>query len=132
MPDVDAAVFDSLAVAVEFVAARGGGCVYTEAYGTPGVYHLELPPGVWLAPPRPPDAPVRCAPLRYGCPDGDDRVPVAHDYATLVRLVDSGARRVAVSGTIHLPDGASLRLHRGVDYVFTPGETVVIKTGGEA
>jgi hypothetical protein len=49
---VDAALFDNLKQAVEFVAERGGGVVYTELAGTKFAQSLKLPPNVELKPRR--------------------------------------------------------------------------------
>ena len=45
---VDAALFDNLKDAIDFVAARGGGVVYTELAGTKFAESLKLPPDVEL------------------------------------------------------------------------------------
>jgi hypothetical protein len=50
---VDAALFDNVKEAVEFVAERGGGVVYTELAGTKFAESLKLPPNVELKPRRP-------------------------------------------------------------------------------
>ena len=50
---VDAELFDSLADAIAFVAACGGGVVYTDWAGTPHVEGLKLPPNVRLEASRP-------------------------------------------------------------------------------
>jgi hypothetical protein len=47
---VDAGLFDDLNQAIEFVAERGGGAVYTELAGTKFAQSLKLPPGVELKP----------------------------------------------------------------------------------
>ena len=49
---VDAALFDNLKQAVEFVAERGGGVVYTELAGTQYAQSLTLPANVELKPRR--------------------------------------------------------------------------------
>lgn len=49
---VDAALFDNVKQAVEFVAERGGGVVYTELAGTKFAQSLKLPPNVELKPRR--------------------------------------------------------------------------------
>jgi hypothetical protein len=49
---VDAALFDNLKQAVEFVAERGGGVVYTELAGTKFAENLKLPENVQLKPRR--------------------------------------------------------------------------------
>ena len=49
---VDAALFDNVKQAVEFVAERGGGVVYTELAGTKFAESLKLPPNVELKPRR--------------------------------------------------------------------------------
>ena len=49
---VDAALFDNVKQAVEFVAERGGGVVYTELAGTKFAQSLKLPPEVELKPRR--------------------------------------------------------------------------------
>jgi hypothetical protein len=49
---VDAALFDNVKEAVEFVAERGGGVVYTELAGTKFAQSLKLPPNVELNPRR--------------------------------------------------------------------------------
>jgi hypothetical protein len=49
---VDAALFDNVKEAVEFVAERGGGVVYTELAGTKFAESLKLPPNVELKPRR--------------------------------------------------------------------------------
>jgi hypothetical protein len=49
---VDAALFDNVKQAVEFVAERGGGVVYTELAGTKFAQSLKLPPDVELKPRR--------------------------------------------------------------------------------
>jgi hypothetical protein len=49
---VDAALFDNLKQAVEFVAERGGGVVYTELAGTKFAENLKLPDNVQLKPRR--------------------------------------------------------------------------------
>ena len=53
---VDAELFDSLGEAIAFVAAAGGGVVYTELAGTPHVRDLKLPGNVRLEPARPAEA----------------------------------------------------------------------------
>jgi hypothetical protein len=50
---VDVELFDSLAEAIAFVAAHGGGVVHTEAANSDQVKSLELPKNVRLEPPRP-------------------------------------------------------------------------------
>lgn len=50
---VDAELFDSLQEAIAFVAARGGGVVYTEAAATPFAKSLTLPDNVRLELRRP-------------------------------------------------------------------------------
>lgn len=50
---VDAELFDSLEEAIAFVAARGGGVVYTEAAETEYAKNLTLPDNVQLEPTRP-------------------------------------------------------------------------------
>lgn len=47
---VDAALFDDVKQAIDFVAERGGGVVYTELAGTQFAQSLKLPPGVELKP----------------------------------------------------------------------------------
>jgi hypothetical protein len=49
---VDAALFDNVKQAVEFVAERGGGVVYTELAGTKFAQSLKLPDNVELKPRR--------------------------------------------------------------------------------
>jgi hypothetical protein len=49
---VDAALFDNVKQAVEFVAERGGGVVYTELAGTKFAENLKLPDNVELKPRR--------------------------------------------------------------------------------
>ena len=49
---VDAALFDNVKQAVDFVAERGGGVVYTELAGTKFAQSLKLPPNVELKPRR--------------------------------------------------------------------------------
>jgi hypothetical protein len=49
---VDAALFDNVKQAVEFVAERGGGVVYTELAGTKFAENLKLPDNVQLKPRR--------------------------------------------------------------------------------
>jgi hypothetical protein len=49
---VDAALFDSVKDAIEFVAERGGGVVYTELAGTQYAQSLTLPGNVELKPRR--------------------------------------------------------------------------------
>jgi hypothetical protein len=49
---VDAALFDNVKQAVDFVAERGGGVVYTELAGTKFAQSLKLPPEVELKPRR--------------------------------------------------------------------------------
>jgi hypothetical protein len=49
---VDAALFDDVRQAIEFVAERGGGVVYTELAGTQFAKSLKLPPDVELKPQR--------------------------------------------------------------------------------
>jgi hypothetical protein len=53
---VDAALFDNLKQAVEFVAERGGGVVYTELAGTKFAESMTLPDNVQLKPRRVDDA----------------------------------------------------------------------------
>lgn len=48
---VDAELFDSLKDAIDFVAERGGGVVYTELAGTMFAKSLKLPGDVQLQPP---------------------------------------------------------------------------------
>lgn len=50
--EVDAELFDSVLDAIDFVAARGGGVVYTRLFGTHYVQGLTLPEGVELRPAR--------------------------------------------------------------------------------
>ena len=50
---VDAELFDSLQQAIEFVAAHGGGVVYTDLAHTQYAQSLKLPPNVRLEPARP-------------------------------------------------------------------------------
>jgi len=50
---VDVELFDSLAEAIAFVAAHGGGIVHTELANSEQVKGLELPKNVRLEPPRP-------------------------------------------------------------------------------
>ena len=50
--DVDAALFDNLKQAVEFVTERGGGVVYTELAGTKFAESMKLPDNVQLKPRR--------------------------------------------------------------------------------
>ena len=47
---VDAALFDDVKDAIDFVAERGGGVVYTELAGTQFAQSLKLPPDVELKP----------------------------------------------------------------------------------
>jgi hypothetical protein len=47
---VDGGLFDDLNEAIEFVAERGGGIVYTELAGTKFAQSLKLPPGIELKP----------------------------------------------------------------------------------
>jgi hypothetical protein len=49
---VDAALFDNLKQAVEFVTERGGGVVYTELAGTKFAERVKLPDNVQLKPRR--------------------------------------------------------------------------------
>jgi hypothetical protein len=49
---VDAALFDNVKQAVDFVAERGGGVVYTELAGTKFAESLKLPDNVQLKPRR--------------------------------------------------------------------------------
>jgi len=49
---VDAALFNNLKEAIDFVAERGGGIVHTELAGTLLANSLKLPEGVRLEPPR--------------------------------------------------------------------------------
>jgi hypothetical protein len=49
---VDAALFDNVKDAIDFVAERGGGVVYTELAGTKFAESLKLPPEVRLEPRR--------------------------------------------------------------------------------
>jgi hypothetical protein len=49
---VDAALFDNVKQAIDFVAERGGGVVYTELAGTKFAESLKLPPNVELQPRR--------------------------------------------------------------------------------
>ena len=49
---VDAALFDNVKQAVDFVAEHGGGVVYTELAGTKFAQSLKLPPNVELKPRR--------------------------------------------------------------------------------
>lgn len=49
---VDAALFDSVKEAIDFVAERGGGVVYTELAGTQYAQTLTLPANVELKPRR--------------------------------------------------------------------------------
>ena len=55
---VDAALFDNLKQAVEFVAERGGGVVYTELAGTKFAESMTLPDNVELKPRRVEDEPA--------------------------------------------------------------------------
>lgn len=50
---VDAELFDSLQAAIDFVAERGGGIVYSEIAGTEYAKSLELPDNVRLEQHRP-------------------------------------------------------------------------------
>ena len=49
---VDAALFEDLKQAIDFVAERGGGVVYTELAGTKFAQDLDLPDKVELKPRR--------------------------------------------------------------------------------
>jgi hypothetical protein len=49
---VDAALFDNVNQAIDFVAEHGGGVVYTELAGTKYAESLTLPPDVRLEPRR--------------------------------------------------------------------------------
>ena len=49
---VDAALFDNVKQAVDFVAEHGGGVVYTELAGTKFAESLKLPDNVQLEPRR--------------------------------------------------------------------------------
>lgn len=49
---VDAALFDNVKEAIDFVAERGGGVVYTELAGTQYAQSLTLPDNVELKPRR--------------------------------------------------------------------------------
>jgi hypothetical protein len=49
---VDAALFDNVKEAIDFVAERGGGVVYTELAGTQFAQTLTLPENVKLKPRR--------------------------------------------------------------------------------
>jgi hypothetical protein len=49
---VDAALFDNVKQAVDFVSERGGGVVYTELAGTKFAQSLKLPDNVQLEPSR--------------------------------------------------------------------------------
>jgi hypothetical protein len=49
---VDAALFDNVKEAIDFVAERGGGVVYTELAGTQYAQSLTLPANVELKPRR--------------------------------------------------------------------------------
>lgn len=49
---VDAALFDNVEKAIDFVAERGGGVVYTELAGTQYAQSLTLPDNVELKPRR--------------------------------------------------------------------------------
>ena len=49
---VDAVLFDNVKQAVDFVAERGGGVVYTELAGTKFAESLKLPDNVQLEPRR--------------------------------------------------------------------------------
>jgi hypothetical protein len=49
---VDAALFDNIKEAIDFVAERGGGVVYTELAGTQYAQSLSLPDNVELKPRR--------------------------------------------------------------------------------
>ncbi|HYZ26897.1 MAG TPA: hypothetical protein VE597_08305 [Geminicoccaceae bacterium] len=49
---MDAALFDNVKQAIEFVAERGGGVVYTELAGTKFAESLKLPDNVQLEPRR--------------------------------------------------------------------------------
>ena len=49
---VDAALFDNVKEAIDFVAERGGGVVYTELAGTQHAQSLTLPENVELKPRR--------------------------------------------------------------------------------
>jgi hypothetical protein len=53
---VDAALFDNVKEAIDFVAERGGGVVYTELAGTQYAQSLTLPDNVELKPRRVPEA----------------------------------------------------------------------------
>jgi hypothetical protein len=52
---VDAALFDNVKEAIDFVAERGGGVVYTELAGTQYAQSLTLPENVELKPRRVPE-----------------------------------------------------------------------------
>ena len=49
---VDAALFENVKQAIDFVAERGGGVVYTELAGTKFAESLKLPDNVQLEPRR--------------------------------------------------------------------------------
>ena len=53
MATVDDALFDTLQAAVDFVASRGGGGVYSELAGTLFAKSLKLPPNVTIEAQRP-------------------------------------------------------------------------------
>lgn len=55
---VDAEIFDSIADAIKFVAANGGGTIHTSLFGTQYAQSLNIPPNVRLAPPRPTTPPL--------------------------------------------------------------------------
>ena len=55
---VDAALFDNVKEAIDFVAERGGGVVYTELAGTQYAQSLTLPANVELKPRRDADVPT--------------------------------------------------------------------------
>ncbi|HLT02823.1 MAG TPA: hypothetical protein VK001_11620 [Geminicoccaceae bacterium] len=55
---VDAALFDSVKEAIDFVAERGGGVVYTELAGTQYAQTLTVPETVELKPRRPAEEPA--------------------------------------------------------------------------
>lgn len=55
---VDAALFDNVKQAIDFVAEHGGGVVYTELAGTKFAESLKLPENVRLEPRRAADEPV--------------------------------------------------------------------------
>jgi hypothetical protein len=58
---VDAALFDNVKEAIDFVAERGGGVVYTELAGTQYAQSLTLPENVELKPRRVPEPAVEAS-----------------------------------------------------------------------